>query len=75
MVELPCLGLQVRPARLRWHPEDVECTVLVRVFRIGALNHLRFELRVLRLKSVRDVLEEDQAEHDVLVLGGVHAAA
>jgi hypothetical protein len=32
-------------------------------------------LRVLRLEGVGDVLEEDQAEHDMLVLGGVHAAA
>jgi hypothetical protein len=30
---------------------------------------------VLFLKGVGDVLEEDQAEDDVLVLGGVHAAA
>ena len=36
---------------------------------------LGFELRVLLLEGVGDVLEEDQAEDDVLVLGGVHAAA
>ena len=72
---LPGLGLQVRPARLRWHPENVERAVLVRVLRVGALRLLRFELRVLRLEGVGDVLEEDQAEHDVLVLGGIHATA
>ena len=33
------------------------------------------ELGVLLLEGVGDVLEEDQAEDDVLVLGGVHAAA
>src|SRR5215813_9903803 len=46
-----------------------------RVLRIGTLRLLRFELRVLRFEGVGDVLEEDQAEHDVLVLGGVHATA
>ena len=30
---------------------------------------------VALLEGVRDVLEEDQAEHDVLVLGGVHGTA
>ena len=30
---------------------------------------------MLLLEGVGDVLEEHQAEHDVLVLGGVHAAA
>jgi len=30
---------------------------------------------VLLLEGVGDVLEEQQAERDVLVLGGVHAAA
>ena len=43
--------------------------------RIGALRLLRFELRVLCLEGVGDVLEEDQAKDDVLVLGSVHAAA
>ena len=36
---------------------------------------LRFELGVLRLEGVGDVLEEDQAEDDVLVLGRVHVVA
>ena len=36
---------------------------------------LRFELGVLRLERVGDVLEEDQAEDDVLVLGRVHVVA
>jgi len=30
---------------------------------------------VLRLEGIGDVLQEDQAKDDVLVLGGVHAAA
>ena len=36
---------------------------------------LRSEFGVLGLEGVRDVLEEDQPEDDVLVLGGVHVVA
>ena len=49
--------------------------VLVGVFGVGALALLRVELGVLRLEGVGDVLEEDQAEDDVLVLGRVHVVA
>jgi len=69
------LRLQVRPACLGRHPEDGERTVLVRVFGIGTLRLLGDELGVLLLEGVGDVLQEDQAEDDVLVLGGVHRAA
>ena len=68
-------GLQVRPARLLRHPEDAGGAVLVGVFGVGALLLLRFELGVLGLEGVGDVLEEDQAEDDVLVLGRVHVVA
>ena len=66
--------LEERPARFLRHPEDVQGAVLVRILRIGALVALGLELGVLRLEGVRDVLQEDQAEHDVLVLGRVHVA-
>ena len=36
---------------------------------------LAFQLGVFVLEGVGDVLEEDEAEHDVLVLGGVHVVA
>ena len=36
---------------------------------------LRVQVGVLRLEGVGDVLEEDQAEDDVLVLGRVHVVA
>ena len=49
--------------------------VLVRILRVGALRLLRFEFGVLGLEGVGDVLEEDQAEDDVLVLGRVHVVA
>ena len=39
------------------------------------LFSLGLELGVLLLEGVGDVLEEDQAEHDVLVLGRVHVGA
>jgi hypothetical protein len=39
--------------------------------RAAALVPLGLELGVLRLEGVGDVLEEDQAEDDVLVLGSV----
>jgi Family of unknown function (DUF6364) len=49
--------------------------VLVEVFRVGALGALGLELLVLLFEGVGDVLEEDEAEDDVLGLGRVHAAA
>ena len=64
----------MRPARLGRHPEDTERTILVRVLGVGTLCCFSFELGVLLLKGVRDVFEEDEAEHDVFVLGGIHTA-
>ncbi len=49
--------------------------VLVGILGIGALRALGLELGVAFLEGVGDVLEEDQAEDDVLVLGGVHVVA
>jgi hypothetical protein len=49
--------------------------VLVGILGVGALRLLRLELGVLLLEGVGDVLEEDQAEDDVLVLGRVHVVA
>ena len=72
---LSSLGFQVRPARLGRHPEDAFGAVLVRVLGICTLRDLCLELRMFLLEGVGDVLQEDQAEDDVLVFGGVHAAA
>ena len=69
------LTLQYRPARLGRHPEDALGAVFVRVFGVRAVDDLLLQLRVGFLERVGDVLEEDQAKDDVLVLGGVHAAA
>jgi hypothetical protein len=69
------IAFEVRPARLLGHPEDADGAILVGVLGIGALGPLGVQLGVLGLEGVRDVLEEDQAEDDVLVLGGVHVVA
>jgi hypothetical protein len=42
---------------------------------IGALLTLRLQFGVLGLEGVGDVLEKDQAQDDVLVLGRVHVIA
>ena len=49
--------------------------VFVGVFRVGPLGPFGVELGVLLLEGVGDVLQEDQAEDDVLVLGRVHVVA
>ena len=74
-IGLPGLGLETAPARLRRHPEDVLGPVLVGVLRIGTLVLLALESGVHLLEGVRDVLEEDEPEDDVLVLGRIHRTA
>ena len=69
------LGLEMAPARLRRHPEDVLGPILVGVLRIGSLVLLGLESGVHLLEGVGDVLEEDEPENDVLVLGRIHRAA
>ena len=67
-------GLEVRPAGFLRYPEDVFGNVFVAVLR-GFLPPLSQHRRVALFEGVRDVLQEDDAEHDVLVLGGIHRAA
>ena len=67
------LALKLRPPGLGRHPEDVLGDVLVPVLG-GVFTPFGEHLSVALLEGVGDVLEEDQAEDDVLVLGGVHAA-
>ena len=71
---LPGLGLEVGPSRIDRHPEDVLGAVLIRMLWVGSLVNLVLESGVGLLEGVGDVLEKDQSEDDVLVLGGVHAA-
>ena len=71
---LSSLRLQHRPARLPRHPEDALGEVLVPVLG-GLFTPFGEHRRVALLECVGDILEKDQTEDDVLVLGGVHAAA
>jgi hypothetical protein len=68
-------GLEVGPAGFPGHPEDAGGAVLVGVLWIGAVRALSLELGMLRFEGVADVLEEDQAQDDVLVFGRVHVVA
>ena len=67
--------LQLRPARFARHPEDVLGAVFVRVLRVGSLSDFSLQPAVGFLEGVGDVLEEDQTQDDVFVLGRIHAAA
>ena len=70
-------GLEMGPARFRWHPENVFGSVFVGVFGIGAgvVAFARDELRAVFFETVGDVFEEDEAEDDVLVFRRVHVVA
>jgi hypothetical protein len=64
--------LQHRPARILRHPEEPDRRILVAVLGIGAVRFLRHEVGMVLVEGVGDVFEEDETEHDLLVLGGVH---
>ena len=49
-----------------------EPRVLIAVLGVGALRLQGDQLNMTLIKGVGDVLEEHQAEHDMLVLSGVH---
>jgi hypothetical protein len=72
---LRSIGPQKSPARSLGNPEDAGGGVFVGIFGVGTLRLLRFELGVLRLECVGNVLEKNQAEDDVLVLRRVHVIA
>jgi hypothetical protein len=71
------VGLQVGPAGLPGDPEDIGAEVLVAVLGVGALVVALAgeQLGVMLVEGVGDVLEEDQAEDDVLVFCRVHVVA
>ena len=70
-------GLEVGPAGIGGHPEDVLGFVFVRVFGIGpgVVALAGEELGAVFLEGVGDVFEEDEAEDDVLVFRRVHVVA
>ena len=71
---LPRLRPQMRPTGLGRHPEHVLGDVLVPVLG-SVLAPFGQHRGTAFLEGVGDVLEEDQSEDDVLVLGGVHRDA
>jgi hypothetical protein len=77
------LVLQVGPAGLGRHPEDALGGVFIPRFEqafdlLGlhpGFGQLGLQLVAAGLEAVGDVLEEEQAEDHVLVLGGIHLPA
>ena len=65
----------MRPARFFRHPKNIGGEVFVFVLRVRAFALLRDQFGVLLIEGVGDVLEEDEAEDDVLVFGRVHVVA
>ena len=66
-------ALQVRPSGFGRHPEDVVGGVFVAVFGVGAFFLL--QRGVPLLECVGDVFQENQAQDNVFVFGGVEVAA
>ena len=68
------LGLEMGPAGLRRHPEDVLGDVFVAV--LGSFGSpFGQNRRMALLEGVGDVFQKDEPQDDVLVFGRVHAAA
>jgi len=63
------------PAGLLRNPEDVGRAVFVGVFRVGPFALFGGKLRVNLGEGVGNVLEEDEPEYDMLVLGRVQVVA
>ena len=77
MFDLLRVRLQVRPPRVRRHPEHILGPVFIGIFRVRSrvIVFTSNQLRAMLRKRVRDVLEKDQAEYDVFVFGRVHVIA
>jgi hypothetical protein len=71
------VGLEVSPAGIDGHPEDVLGFVFVRVFgiRAGVVAFACNELGAVLFEGVGNVFQEDEAENDVLVFRRVHVVA
>ena len=71
------VGLEVGPAGFAGHPEDVLGAVLVLVLGVGTgvVTLASHELGAVILERVGDVLQEDEAKDNVLVLRRVHVVA
>jgi hypothetical protein len=67
--------LEDGPAALFRHPEDVLGPVFVRVLGVCAFGSESDQFSTFSLEGVGDVLEEDEAKDDVLVLRRIHIVA
>ena len=74
-LRLWCVGPQVRPSCFLRHPKDACRSIFVWVFRVGTLIPLCFEFSMFRFEGIGDVLQENEAKDDVLVLRCVHVVA
>ena len=54
---------------------DILIALYFRVLRVRPFGRIGQEFGVLLFKGVGDVLQKDQTEHDMLVLGGIHVVA
>ena len=75
MVDCFAWGLEMCPAGLGRHPEDVLGAVLVRVLRVGSLFPFAFEEDVPFFEGIGDVFQKNDSKDDMLVFGRVHTAA
>ena len=79
LADLGLLGavLQIGPTRAGWNPENVQRFVFVGVFGIGTgvVALAGEKCGMVLFEGVGDVLQEDEAEDDVLVFGRVHVGA
>jgi hypothetical protein len=86
-IGLLCMGAQPLPTGPFRYPEGVHLTVVVAIFQllgqqlivtvveevlVALIGKAAGQLGATGGEGVGDVLEEDKAQHDVLVLGGVH---
>jgi len=67
------IGLEIRPPCQRRHPEHARGEVFFRVFRVRKL--FSFQPGMLDVKSIRNVLQEDQPKRDMLVFRRLKIAA
>ena len=83
-------GTQCLPAGALGHPEHVDLAIVVALLQllgqklgvcvvevvvVTLVGEAALKLAPARLEGVGDVLDEDETQHDVLVLGGVHIGA
>ena len=67
-------GMHQIPAGRRGHPEHAFRRVFITIFGVGAWTLIE-DFRMALGEPVRDVLQEDEAQYHMLVVGGVQMAA